>query len=82
MAVAQAVDLRDGLTLAPGTAGMHAAVRALVAPLREDGTLGIDAEALYAGAGDGNMAAIVPSHMLADDIVEQPARLIRRRCSP
>lgn len=53
MAVAQAVDLRDGLTLAPGTAGMHAAVRALVAPLREDGTLGLDAEALCAALATG-----------------------------
>ncbi|TIW31732.1 MAG: histidine ammonia-lyase, partial [Mesorhizobium sp.] len=53
MAAAQAVDLRDGLTLAPGTAGIHAAVRALVAPLREDRALGIDAEALYAALATG-----------------------------
>ncbi|RWD18921.1 MAG: histidine ammonia-lyase, partial [Mesorhizobium sp.] len=53
MAAAQAVDLRDGLTLAPGTAGIHAAVRALVAPLKEDRALGIDAEALYAALATG-----------------------------
>ncbi|TIX81803.1 MAG: histidine ammonia-lyase, partial [Mesorhizobium sp.] len=53
MAAAQAVDLRDGLTLAPGTAGIHAAVRALVAPLREDRALGFDAEALYAALATG-----------------------------
>ncbi|TGQ42549.1 histidine ammonia-lyase [Mesorhizobium sp. M00.F.Ca.ET.216.01.1.1] len=53
MAAAQAIDLRDGLTLAPATAAIHAAVRALVPPLKGDRPLGRDAEALYATLASG-----------------------------
>ena len=53
MAAAQAVDLRDGLTLAPATGVIHAAVRTHVARLNEDRPLGIDAEALYAALAKG-----------------------------
>lgn len=53
MAAAQAVDLRDGLKLAPGTAAVHTAVRAHVAMLREDRPLGTDAEVLHAMLADG-----------------------------
>jgi len=53
MAAAQAVDLRDGLTLAPATGVIHAAVRTHVARLNEDRPLGIDAEALYAALSKG-----------------------------
>lgn len=53
MAAAQAVDLRDGLKLAPGTAAAHTAVRAHVAMLREDRPLGTDAEVLHAMLADG-----------------------------
>lgn len=56
-AAAQAVDLRDGLKLAPGTAKIHAAIRALVAPLKEDRPLGADAEALYAALSSGKWQA-------------------------
>ena len=58
MAAAQAVDLREGLTLAPGTAAIHAAVRAHVAMLREDRPLGADAEALYASLADGTWQGV------------------------
>ncbi|MBB6412161.1 HAL/PAL/TAL family ammonia-lyase [Mesorhizobium sangaii] len=53
LAAAQAVDLRDGLTLAPRTATVHTAIRALVPVLKEDRPLGIDAEALYAALANG-----------------------------
>ncbi|PTE07841.1 HAL/PAL/TAL family ammonia-lyase [Mesorhizobium helmanticense] len=53
MAAAQAVDLRDGLVLAPGTSAIHAAVRAHVSSLREDRPLGPDAEPLYASLAGG-----------------------------
>ncbi|ESX11748.1 histidine ammonia-lyase [Mesorhizobium sp. M0179] len=53
MAAAQAVDLRDGPKLAPGTAAVHTAVRAHVAMLREDRPLGTDAEVLHAMLADG-----------------------------
>jgi len=48
MAAAQAVDLREGLALAPATAIIHAAIRALVAALAEDRPLGTDADVLHA----------------------------------
>jgi histidine ammonia-lyase len=57
MAAAQAVDLRDGLTLAPATAAIHAAVRGLVLPLKEDRPLGTDAEAIYARLASGEWRA-------------------------
>ena len=44
MAAAQAVDLREGLTLAPGTGAIYAAVRAHVSMLKDDRPLGADAE--------------------------------------
>ncbi|TJV41151.1 MAG: histidine ammonia-lyase [Mesorhizobium sp.] len=54
MAAAQAVDLRDGLALAPRTDAIHAAVRSLVPALREDRPLGVEAEALHAALAGGN----------------------------
>jgi histidine ammonia-lyase len=56
MAAAQAVDLR-GVKPAPGTAKVHAAVRAIVARLDEDRPLGADAEALYAALSSGKWQA-------------------------
>ena len=56
MAAAQAVDLRQP-KLAPGTATIHAAVRAIVARLDEDRPLGADAEALYAALSSGKWQA-------------------------
>ncbi|OBQ90125.1 histidine ammonia-lyase [Mesorhizobium sp. AA23] len=53
MAAAQAVDLREGLTLAPATSAIHAAVRAHVPTLKEDRPLGSDADALHAVLADG-----------------------------
>ncbi|WP_296744365.1 histidine ammonia-lyase [Mesorhizobium sp.] len=53
MAAAQAVDLRDGLALAPATGAIHTAVRAHVATLKEDRPLGIDSEALYSSLASG-----------------------------
>ncbi|TPI14501.1 histidine ammonia-lyase [Mesorhizobium sp. B4-1-3] len=53
MAAAQAVDLREGTTLAPATGAIHAAVRTHVATLKEDRPLGINAEALYAALVSG-----------------------------
>lgn len=57
MAAAQAVDVREGLALAPATGVIHAAVRVLVLPLREDRPLGIDAETLYATLANGRWQA-------------------------
>ena len=57
MAAAQAVDLRDGVTLAVGTKAIHAAIRTHVAMLREDRPLGIDAETLYAALSSGKWQA-------------------------
>lgn len=57
MAAAQAVDLREGARLAPGAGRIHAAVRALVAPLRDDRPLGPDAEVLYAALSSGKWHA-------------------------
>ncbi|WP_217569704.1 histidine ammonia-lyase [Mesorhizobium sp. GbtcB19] len=53
MAAAQAVDLREGMTLAPATGAIHAAVRAHVATLKEDRPLGADSDALYAALAGG-----------------------------
>ncbi|MBZ9765154.1 histidine ammonia-lyase [Mesorhizobium sp. CA6] len=53
MAAAQAIDLREGMALAPATGAIHAAVRSHVATLKEDRPLGIDAEALYAALVSG-----------------------------
>lgn len=57
MAAAQAVDLRDGIRLAPGTAAVHAQVRKLVEPLHEDRPLGPDADALYDALSSGKWQA-------------------------
>uniref|UniRef100_UPI0035A8502E HAL/PAL/TAL family ammonia-lyase n=1 Tax=Mesorhizobium sp. LHD-90 TaxID=3071414 RepID=UPI0035A8502E len=57
MAAAQAADLRGHQSLAAGTLAVHAAVRALVATLREDRPLGIDAEKLYAALSSGKWQA-------------------------
>jgi histidine ammonia-lyase len=57
MAAAQAVDLRDGIKLAPGTVAVHARVRALIMPLGEDRPLGEDAEALYGALSSGKWQA-------------------------
>jgi len=53
MAAAQAVDLREGLTLAPRTGAIYAAVRAHVSMLKDDRPLGTDAEVLHAMLADG-----------------------------
>ncbi|WP_137934292.1 HAL/PAL/TAL family ammonia-lyase [Mesorhizobium comanense] len=57
MAAAQAVDLREGSTLAPRTAAVHTAIRTLFPSLREDRPLGVDAEALHAALIGGNWQA-------------------------
>ncbi|RAZ90773.1 histidine ammonia-lyase [Mesorhizobium hawassense] len=57
MAAAQAIDLREGLVLAPATGVIHAAVRAHVAALKEDRPLGANANALYAALADGSWRA-------------------------
>jgi histidine ammonia-lyase len=57
MAAAQAMDLRDGWTSAPATGVIHAAVRKLAPPLKEDRPLGMDAEALYAALSNGKWQA-------------------------
>lgn len=57
MAAAQAVDLREGLVLAPATGVIHAAVRAHVATLKEDRPLGTSANTLYAALADGSWQA-------------------------
>lgn len=57
MAAAQAVDLQEDASLAPATRDIHAAVRAHVAPLREDRPLGAEAEALYAALSSGKWQA-------------------------
>ncbi|TGS60692.1 histidine ammonia-lyase, partial [Mesorhizobium sp. M1C.F.Ca.ET.176.01.1.1] len=53
----QAVDLREGLVLAPATGVIHAAVRTHVATLKEDRPLGTSANALYAALTDGTWQA-------------------------
>ncbi|UVK36132.1 histidine ammonia-lyase [Mesorhizobium sp. AR10] len=57
MAAAQAIDLREGLALAPATGVIHAAVRTHVPTLGEDRPLGVDAEALYASLTNGTWQA-------------------------
>jgi histidine ammonia-lyase len=57
MAAAQAVDLREGSTLAPRTAAVHTAIRTLFPSLREDRPLGVDAEALHAALIGGSWQA-------------------------
>lgn len=57
MAAAQAIDLRDGFTLAPRTAAIHTAIRSLVPMLKEDRPLRIDAETLYAALAGGSWPA-------------------------
>lgn len=57
MAAAQAVDLRDGFVLAPATAAIHGAMRALVPQLKEDRPLGAEAEALYTALTNGTWLA-------------------------
>lgn len=68
MAAAQAVDLREGLALAPRTSTVHAAIRALVPTLKEDRPLGIDAEALHAALAGGHWQ---PALLHADLVEEQ-----------
>ncbi|TPL95748.1 histidine ammonia-lyase [Mesorhizobium sp. B2-3-12] len=69
MAAAQAVDLREGLTLAPRTSAVHTAIRALVPSLKEDRPLGVNAEALHAAlAGNAWRPALAPA-----DLVEKQA---------
>ncbi len=57
MAAAQAIDLREGLVLAPATGVIHAAVRTHVATLKEDRPLGANANTLYAALADGSWRA-------------------------
>ncbi|TPL90506.1 histidine ammonia-lyase [Mesorhizobium sp. B2-3-13] len=69
MAAAQAIDLREGLTLAPRTSAVHTAIRALVLTLKGDRPLGVDAEALHAAlAGSAWQPALSPA-----DLVEEQA---------
>ena len=57
MAAAQAVDLREGIALAPATGVIHAAVRTHVPVLKEDRPLGANANALHAALADGSWQA-------------------------
>jgi histidine ammonia-lyase len=57
MAAAQAVDLREGIALAPATGVIHAAVRTHVPALKEDRPLGANANALHAALADGSWQA-------------------------
>ena len=57
MAAAQAVDLRDGLKLAPGRRRSTLRFARSCAPLDEDRPLGADAEALYAALSSGKWQA-------------------------
>ncbi|TIX59550.1 MAG: histidine ammonia-lyase, partial [Mesorhizobium sp.] len=57
MAAAQAVDLREGITLAPATAVIHTSVRTHVPTLKEDRPLGANANVLYAALADGSWRA-------------------------
>lgn len=67
MAAAQAVDLRDGLTLAPRTAAIHTAIRALVPALKEDRPLGIEAEALHTAlASDRWQPTLAPTDLVQE----------------
>ncbi|WP_404927620.1 aromatic amino acid lyase [Mesorhizobium sp. ORM16] len=67
MAAAQAVDLRDGLTLAPRTAAIHTAIRALVPALKEDRPLGIEAETLHAAlASDRWQPTLAPTDLVQE----------------
>ncbi|TPM38189.1 histidine ammonia-lyase [Mesorhizobium sp. B2-3-4] len=68
MAAAQAVDLREGLALAPRTSAVHAAIRALVPSLSQDRPLGIDAETLHAALASGRWQ---PGSAPADLVEEQ-----------
>ncbi|TPM34529.1 histidine ammonia-lyase [Mesorhizobium sp. B2-3-5] len=68
MAAAQAIDLREGLTLARHTSAVHTAIRRLVPALKEDRPLGIDAEALHAALAGGSWQ---PSLRQADLVQEQ-----------
>ncbi len=69
MAAAQAVDLRERLTLAPRTAAVHTAIRALVPALKEDRPLGIDAEALHAALAGGNWPpALAPADLVQKQV--------------
>ena len=57
MAAAQAVDLREAPALGRGTSAVHAAVRAIAAPLHEDRPLGPDADAIYVALSNGKWQA-------------------------
>lgn len=57
LAAAQAVDLREGLALAPATKAVHDAVRTHVEMLQEDRPLGPDSEALYDALSSGKWQA-------------------------
>ncbi|MBZ9707128.1 histidine ammonia-lyase [Mesorhizobium sp. ESP7-2] len=67
MAAAQAIDLREGLTLAPRTSAVHMAIRALVLTLKDDRPLGVDAEALHAAlAGNAWQPALSPADLVKE----------------
>ncbi|MBZ9797811.1 histidine ammonia-lyase [Mesorhizobium sp. ES1-4] len=69
MAAAQAVDLREALTLAPRTSAIHTAIRALVPTLKEDRPLGVDAEALHAAlAGNAWRPALAPADLVQEQL--------------
>ena len=57
MAAAQAIDLREVPALGRGTSAVHAAVRAIAAPLHEDRPLGPDADAIYVALSNGKWQA-------------------------
>lgn len=57
LAAAQAVDLRGGFVLAPRVQALHDAIRAQSATVREDRSLGPDAEALYTALSNGKWQA-------------------------
>jgi histidine ammonia-lyase len=65
MAAAQAIDLREGLTMAPATGAIHAAVRVHVPTLKEDRPLGANADALHAVLADGYWHPAVLQTILA-----------------
>ena len=57
LAAAQAVDLRGATIPGPALAEIHAAIRAVAAPLAKDRPLGPDAEAIYAALSSGKWQA-------------------------
>ena len=81
MAAAQAVDLREGLTLAPGTGAIYAAVRAHVSMLKDDRPLGADAEVFRTMLANGTWRG-APDDRIKDRVVQLfPSALLMNRLS-